>query len=347
MPNPHLLIRPFLRREAVLSSQIEGTQASMPQLLLFQVNEQIERDVPDVREVANYMRALEYGLKRQRRLPLSLRLIREMHRLLLEGVRGEDKQPGQFRRTQVHIGPQSTPIKQAVFVPPPPGKELSRALDALEKYLHAPRDLPPVVRLALVHYQFESIHPFIDGNGRIGRLLISLMLCLDEVLPMPLLYLSAYFQRTRREYYDQLLRVNQRGTWNDWLVYFARGVEAESMDAVSRAQRLKNLQAKYIQKVRTARASALLTRLVEELFDQPMVTMAKVAELLGVTPNTAQKHIDRLVQHRILREVTGRKRNRIFVAEGIIRSIYEPDYRRADLKLGRRQRHKVGSDEGR
>jgi Fic family protein len=335
MPNPYLLIRPFVRREAVLSSQIEGTQTSMPQLLLFEVNERVEQDVPDVREVVNYIRALEHGLERQKQLPLSLRLIREMHRMLLEGVRGEDRHPGEFRTSQVHIGPHRQPIEQARFIPPPPGPELSRALDAFEKYLHAPSDLPPVVRIALVHYQFETIHPFVDGNGRIGRLLISLMLCLDGVLPMPLLYLSAYFQRTRADYYDQLLRVNQRGTWNDWLIYFARGVASESMDAVDRAQRLKKLQAKYLKQVRTARASALLTRLVEELFNQPMVTMGRVAELLDVTPNTAQKHIDRLVGHRILREITGQKRNRIFAAEGIIRSIYEPDYRRGDLKIGK------------
>lgn len=335
MPNPHLLMRPFLRREAVLSSQIEGTQASMPQLLLFEVNEKIEQDVPDVREVANYVRALEYGLKRQKELPLSLRLIREMHRLLLAGVRGEDKHPGEFRTTQVHIGPIGAGIEQAVFVPSPPGEELKKALGGLEKYLHAPSDLPPVVRLALVHYQFEAIHPFVDGNGRIGRLLISLVLCLEGVLPMPLLYLSAYFQKTRQQYYEQLLRVSQRGTWNDWLLYFARGVALESMDAVDRAQKLKNLQAKYIQKVRTARASALLTRLVEELFNQPMVTMGRVAQLLNVTPNTAQKHIDRLIATGILREATGRKRNRIFVAEGIIKSIYEPDYKRDDLAIGK------------
>ena len=333
MPNPHLLIRPLLQREAVLSSRIEGTQASMPQLLLFEVNRKVELDVPDVREVANYVRAMEYGLRRIKTLPLSLRLIREMHRILLTGVRGEDRQPGEFRTTQVHIGPPGAPIERARFVPPPPGPQMQRCLDALEGYLHAPSSLPPVVRLALVHYQFEAIHPFVDGNGRVGRLLISLMLCMDSVLPLPLLYLSAYFQKTREEYYDQLLRVSRYGTWNDWLVYFARGVAAEGMDAVDRAERLKRLRAKYIEKVRTVRASALLTRLVEELFNRPLVTVSKVAELLDVTPNTAQKHIDRLVRHRILREVTGQKRNRIFVAEGIVRSIYEPDYRRADLKI--------------
>jgi len=335
LPNPHLLIQPFIRREAVLSSQIEGTQASMPQLLLFEVNERVGRDVPDVREVANYIRAMQHGLERQKQLPLSLRLIREMHRILLDGVRGDDRQPGRFRTTQVHIGPEGAGIDQATFVPPPPGDRLRKKLDSLERYLHAPRDLPPVVRLAIVHYQFEAIHPFVDGNGRIGRLLISLMLCVDEVLPMPLLYLSAYFHRTRQQYYEHLLRVSQRGAWKDWLVYFARGVASESKDALDRARRLKDLQARYMEQVRTVRASALLTRLVEELFRQPVVSMNTVAELLDVTPTTARKYISRLIEHGILREVTGRKRNRLFVAEGIILSIYQADYQPADLRIGK------------
>ena len=337
LPDVSLFLYFYIRKEAVLSSQIEGTQSSFSDLLLHE--EDLAPGVPldDVQEVSNYVAAMNHGLKRLREdhFPLSLRLIREMHGLLMEGVRGEDKQPGEFRASQNWIGLDGMPIDTARFIPPPPGPELNRALDALEKYLHVPSDLPPVVRLALVHYQFESIHPFVDGNGRIGRLLISLMLCLEDVLPMPLLYLSAYFEKTRAEYYDRLLRVNHRGMWNDWLVYFARGVASESLDAVDRAQRLKNLQAKYIQKVRTARTSALLTKLIEELFNQPMVTMGKVAELLGVTPNTAQKHIDRLIDNGILRELTGRKRNRIFVAEGIIKSIYEPYYRRSGLKVGK------------
>jgi Fic family protein len=325
MSNPHLLIRPFLRREAVLSSQIEGTQASMPDLLLFEINPQVERDMPDVREVSNYVHALEYGLERVKTLPLSLRLMREMHKRLLAGVRGEDNAPGEFRTCQVHIGPRGAGIEQATFVPPPPS-ELNRLLGALERYLHEPGDLPPVVRLALVHYQFETIHPFRDGNGRIGRLLISLMLCLEKILPMPLLYLSAYFQRTRQEYYEQLRRVSQVGTWNDWITYFARGVASEAMDAVDRAQRLKVMQADYVKKVRKARASALLGQLIEELFNYPMVSIAKVSQLLNVHPSTAQKHIDRLAKAGILRETTGRKRNQLFVAEGIIKAVYEPTF---------------------
>ena len=181
MPNPHLLIRPFMRREAVLSSQIEGTQASHEDLLLFELDERVEQRTPDVREVSNYVKALEHGLERVGSLPLSLRLIREMHRILMEQVRGGDQNPGEFRRKQVHIGSEGQSIADARFVPPPPGDELTRVLSDFESYLHTPDDLGPVVRLALVHYQFEAIHPFADGNGRIGRLLISLILCLENM----------------------------------------------------------------------------------------------------------------------------------------------------------------------
>lgn len=325
MPNPHILIRPFLHREAVLSSQIEGTEASIPNVLLFEVDKKVAQSVPDVREVVNYVRAMEYGLERVKTLPLSLRLMREMHKRLLAGVRGEDKAPGEFRTHQVHIGPPHAGIEQATFIPPPP-HEVLRLLGALERYLHAPSDLPPVVRLALMHYQFEAIHPFRDGNGRVGRLLISLMLCLEGILPMPLLYLSAYFHRTRSQYYDQLRRVSQAGAWNDWIAYFARGVASEAMDAVNRARRLKDLQIEYTKKVRKARASALLGQLIEELFNFPMVNAAKVSELLKVHPSTAQKHIARLLSAGILRETTGRKRGRLFVAEGILEAIEEPQF---------------------
>lgn len=328
MPNPHILIRPFLSREAVLSSQIEGTEASIPDVLLFEVDKKVERNVPDVREVVNYIRALEYGLERVKTLPLSLRLIREVHRRLLKRVRGEQGAPGEFRTCQVHIGPQGAGIEQATFVPAPPS-EVPPLMGALERYLHEPSDLPPVVRLALMHYQFEAIHPFRDGNGRVGRLLISLMLCLDGTLPLPLLYLSAYFHRTRQEYYDQLRRVSQLGTWTNWLTYFARGVASEAMDAVDRARRLKDLQVDYVERIRTARTSALVTKLIEDLIGHPIVNVASVAKTLGVTPHTAQNHIDRLVQAGILREVTGRKRNRLFVADGIIKALEELQFGQA------------------
>lgn len=324
MPNPHLLIRPFVRREAVLSSQIEGTLASYDDLVLFEVDEDVEQRAPDVREVANYVRALEYGLSRVSTPPLSRRVICELHRILMENVRGGDQTPGEFRRNQVYIGQRGQAIAEARFVPPPPGELVDRAMADLERYLHAPSELPSVVRLALVHYQFEAIHPFNDGNGRIGRLLISLMLCLEGVLLQPLLYLSAWFERYRSEYYDHLLYVSQRGSWNEWLTFFARGVAHEAMDAVDRATRLRDLQVEYTDRVRTARTSVLLLKLIEHLFAQPAVTAAAVRKLLDVTPRTAQQHIDRLRKAGILTEITGRRRDRIYLAHGIVRAIHEP-----------------------
>lgn len=328
LPNPHLLIRPFIRKEAVLSSQIEGTQASISDLFQFEVNPEVEQKVPDVREVANYVMALEFGLERVKTLPLSRRLICEIHGKLMHGVRGKDRAPGQLRKAQVWIGPEGAPIHLAKFVPPPPGPELERAFHALERFLHAPTELPPVVRLALVHYQFEAIHPFMDGNGRVGRLLVTLMLCLDGVLPQPLLYLSAYFEQHRQRYYDLLLAVSQRAAWNDWLIFFAQGVACEAMDAVDRIRRLVILRDRYIQAVQQARASSLVVKLVEYLFAQPVVTVAAVAEELEVTPVTAQQHINHLVAANILTETTGRKRNRIYIAKEIVVAIHEPVFGR-------------------
>jgi len=317
LPKPHLLIGPFKRREAVLSSRIEGTQASMSDLLLFEAAPSQEPHVPDVREVWNYVRALDYGLERRTTLPVSNRLIREMHARLLEGVRGEDRTPGDFRRSQNWIGPPGCIMEDATFVPPPP-ERLAEALDAFEKYLHEPSGLPPILRLALIHYQFEAIHPFLDGNGRLGRLLITLLLCSWSILPEPLLYLSAYFERHRKEYYSSLLAVSQKGAWNDWIAFFLRGVAGQSMDGVQRANRLLQLRGRYHLRVESARASALLVQLIDYLFEAPAVTVAQVKQRLGVTPRTAQAHIDRLAAEGIVREATGRKRNRVYLADEIL-----------------------------
>lgn len=322
--NPHLLMRPFIRREAVLSSRIEGTQASVSDLVLFEIDPEVEQRVPDVREVANYIQALEYGLSRVKQIPLSLRLICELHGLLMQGVRGSDRSAGEFRRAQVWIGPPGCAIEQARHVPPPADQTMHACLDSLEKYLHAPSTLPPIVRLALVHYQFEAIHPFNDGNGRVGRLLITLMLCLDGILPQPLLYLSAYFDRCRQEYYDHLRDISRRGEWIAWIRFFAQGVVEEARDAVGRAERLNDLRRQYIEAISTARASALLTKLVDHLFSQPAVSIAVVRQWLDVTAATAQKHVDRLLEHGILEERTGRRRNRYYLAKGIVQAIQEP-----------------------
>ena len=219
LPNPHLLIGPFIRREAVLSGRIEGTQASLSDLFFFEASGAADPAVPDVREVSNYVKALEHGLARLDALPISLRLIREIHAKLMEGVRGEHLTPGEFRRSQNWIGAPGCTLMEAIFVPPPE-EEMMECLGELEKYLHEPSALLPLVRLALVHYQFETIRPFLDGNGRIGRLLITLLLCAEGLLSEPLLYLSAYFERHRQDYYRCLLDVSHAGQWSHWISFF-------------------------------------------------------------------------------------------------------------------------------
>ena len=320
LPNPHLLIGPFIRREAVLSSRIEGTQASLSDLFYFEGSGLLVSRAPDVREVANYVDALEYGLKRITELPISLRLMREMHARLISGVRGEQLTPGEFRRSQNWIGPPGCTLSDATYVPPPEG-EMREALGELEKYLHAPSPLPPLVRLALVHYQFEAIHPFLDGNGRIGRLLITLLLCAEGLLPLPLLYLSAYFERHRPEYYRWLLGVSQQGQWPEWISFFLQGVEEQARDAIKRSSRLLDLWRSYRERLQSARSSPLELQLVDELFSSPAISAARATELLGVTPRAAQHNIDKLVSEGILEETTGRQRNRIYAASSIIQII--------------------------
>lgn len=317
LPNPHLLIHPFIRREAVLSSRIEGTQASLSDLLFFEASG--ERDVysVDVIEVSNYVKALEYGVERLETLPVSLRLIREIHKQLMEGVRGEHMTPGEFRRSQNWIGPPGCTLMEATFVPPPEAK-MKEALDQFEKYLHASAQLPPLIRLAMLHYQFEAIHPFLVGNGRVGRLLLTLLLCADGLLPKPLLYLSAYFERHRQRYYDLLLAISQRGAWSEWITFFLRGVAEQSHDAIRRSNRLIDLWQEYRQKLQSARTSPLSLRLVDELLSYPAISVAWAAKRLKVTHRSIQLNIEKLVRHGILREATGRRRNRIFVAPEII-----------------------------
>jgi Fic family protein len=320
LPNPHLLIRPFMRREAVLSSRIEGTQASLSDLLFFEAASSGEPEVPDVREVANYVHALEYGIARLSDLPLSLRLIREIHEHLMRGVRGEIQTPGEFRTTQNWIGPPECALMDATFVPPPV-EEMKAALDQFEKYLHTESKIPPLVRLALIHYHFEAIHPFLDGNGRIGRLLVTLLLCTEGLLPQPLLYLSAYFEKNRDLYYQLLLRVSQRGEWRSWIHFFLVAVEVQARDAIKRSDTLLGLWSSYRNRLQEARASALLLSLVDELFSFPAISTRIASKLLDVTPRSAQLNVNKLVSAGILKEATGKKRNRIYVASEIISSI--------------------------
>lgn len=340
LPNPRLLMGPFVRREAVLSSRIEGTQASLSDLLFFEAASGTESDAPDVREVANYVAALEHGLDRLHELPVSLRLLREVHAKLMEGVRGGDRTPGEFRRDQVWIGPPGAPPAEATFVPPPV-PEMTAALAGLEAYLHEPSGLPLLVRLALVHYQFEAIHPFRDGNGRVGRLLISILLVAEGAMPWPLLYLSAFFERNRADYYQLLLRVSQAGAWTEWLQFFLRGVAGQSRDASARSAALLDLRRAWHRRLQTARSSALLLRLVDDLFSSPALTIPGAARRLGVTQRSAGLNVGKLVRAGILSEATGRRRNRIFLATDIAR-IAEADFERRGSAPGSASRPRSG-----
>jgi Fic family protein len=323
LPNPHILIVPFMHREAVLSSQIEGTQASLSDLYAYEAMPLSLFDHPaDVREVHNYVRALEYGLERLSSLPLSLRLIRELHEHLMAGVRGEHQTPGEFRRSQNWIGPPGCTLNSATFVPPPVA-EMKQALGAFEKYLHADSPLPLLIRLGLIHYQFEAIHPFLDGNGRVGRLLITLLLCAWGLLPQPLLYLSAYFEAHRQEYYDHLLGVSQYGAWEAWLRFFLRGVAEQSRDAMIRAAQLQILHAQYHQRFQTMRAAARLLQVVDLFFVRPILGIPQVAEVLGVSHQSASRYVETLEAEGMLREITGRARSRIYQADEVLQVVEE------------------------
>ena len=322
--NPHLLVRPFMRREAVLSSRIEGTQASLTDLYIYEaVQMPLFELAGDVHEVQNYVRAMEYGLERLETLPVSLRVIREIHAQLLEGVRGEHWKPGEFRRTQNWIGPQDSSLEDASFVPPPP-EEMHRALNNLEEFLHAPSDLPPLIRLGLIHYQFEAIHPFLDGNGRIGRLLISLLLCDWGLLPQPLLYLSAFFEANREAYYDHLIQVSQKGLWLEWSEYFLQGVKSQAGDAVLRIRRLHDLRERYRAQFQATRAAARLLQVIDFLFEKPVLSIQQVGEALKVHYPSAQRYVEHLEAEGILHEITGRARDRVYQADEILHAIEAP-----------------------
>lgn len=318
LPNPHLLIRPFVRREAILSNKIEGTITRLDQLLLFEAQEQESNGDSDIGEVINYINALEFGLKQVGEgMPLCLRLLREVHEQLLRGVRGAEKRPGQFRQCGVVIGRLGQSYDDARFVPPGPAT-VDPLLRDFERFLNDPGNLPVVVQIALAHYQFESIHPFMDGNGRLGRLLITLMLCERGVLRQPLLYLSAYFERHDEQYRDLMLDVSRRGAWRDWVAFVARGVAEQSRDAVARSQRLLELWQTYRRKMQEPGQSANVLSLIDALFASPAVTIPGAARVMNVTFPTAQKYVERLAAEKIVTEVTGKTRNRTYIATEII-----------------------------
>jgi Fic family protein len=323
LPTPHILVCPFIRREAVLSSRIEGTRTSLEDLYQYEsAQSSFLDDVSDVREVHNYVRAMDYGLERSKTLPVSLRLIREIHSILMEGVRGDQLTPGEFRRSQNWIGPPGSTIESATFVPPPVD-EMHQALDALEKFIHASSDIPQLVRVGMIHYQFEAIHPFLDGNGRMGRLLVILLLIEWGLISQPLLYLSAFFETHRLDYYYRLLAVSQRGEWENWLLFFFKGISSQSLDAIGRIERLGKLRLVYQDRLRTERASSRLLQTLDVLLERPILNIRQLESILDIPYRTAQRYVERLVDIGILREVTGRARNRIYRADEIFRVLDE------------------------
>ncbi len=322
LPNPHLLIGPYLRDEAVLSSRIEGTRTEITQLLRAEAGEAPPpAEAGEAQEVLNYIVAMEHGIARIRDgFPVSIRLFREMHERLLSEVRGGHFNPGELRRSPVWIGGRN--LDDAVFVPPPPD-EMIQALADLERFLHE-RDLPLLVQLALAHYQFEVIHPFLDGNGRIGRLLIPLMLLERGALSQPLLYLSAFFEQHRSEYYDHLLTTSQHGDLEPWIRFFLEGVSRQARDSENRTVRLVELQQQMRNDLLEERRPGSVLRLAELLFAAPLVSATMAASRLGVSSPTAHAAITALEERGDLQEITGRQRHRLYEAPRIFRAVYGP-----------------------
>ncbi|RPD88423.1 Fic family protein [Luteimonas sp. 100069] len=320
LPNPDLFVFMYVRKEAVLSSQIEGTQSSLQDLLAAEADLFDETMPRDVDEVVNYVRAMKHGLARLPTLPVSVRLIREIHGVLLDGVRGGRLQPGELRRSQNWIGPAGCTLATASFVPPP-HEDVPQALGELERFLHAEDDLPALVRIALAHVQFETIHPFLDGNGRVGRLLITFLLTECGVLHKPVLYLSHYFRRHRQAYYDHLQAVRDRGAWEDWLQFFLHGVVEVAGEAAETARRIQLLREQHRLAITDGlgRAAGNGHRVLESLYDRPIVTVSDVRAMTGTTYPAANTLVARLVDLGILMEMTGFARNRRFRYEPYVR----------------------------
>lgn len=319
LPDPDLFVSMYVKKEALLSSQIEGTQASLQDVLAIEES----RLNDDTQEVANYVDAMNYGLDRLRDFPLSLRLLREIHAHLLASGRGSERTPGEFRSSQNWIGAQGCTLSDAAYVPPAV-EDMHNALGELETFFYDHGDIPSLIKIGLIHAQFETIHPFLDGNGRIGRLLITFWLCNEGILSRPVLYLSYFFKRNRQEYYDRLMDVRLKGEWEAWLAFFLRGVAQTSEEGVVSAKRIIALQGECMQKAADARLSANHSALIGKLFESPSITKRKAAEYLGVSEPTAKSVIENLCAIGILKDsVPGAQRNKRFVFQRYL-DILEP-----------------------
>src|SRR5580700_3697986 len=316
LPNPDLFVSMYVRQEAVLSSQIEGTQSTLEDVLQFEIDSKGQDFPKDIHEVVNYVAAMDHGLDRLKTLPLSLRLIREIHAKLLTGVRGSNRTPGEFRTSQNWIGPNGCTLADATFIPPPV-PEMLTALDSLEKFLHDD-SLPLLIQCGLAHAQFETIHPFLDGNGRVGRLLIAFLLCQKRALERPLLYLSHYLKQHRAEYYDRLTAIRNDGDWEGWLKFFLRGVHQVGQEAADTARNILRIREEHRQLLNQKLSKDKLAAtpydfvFLEYLFQQPIVTVRLAEQHLNCAFVTANKVVERFVNLGLLEEMTGFQRNRRF-----------------------------------
>jgi cell filamentation protein, protein adenylyltransferase len=329
LPNPDLFVFMYMRKEAVLSSQIEGTQSSLQDLLAAEARILSPQHPSDVREVINYVNAMNYGLERLATLPVSVRLIREIHARLLEGVCGSRLTPGELRRSQNWIGPGGCTLNEATFVPPPPDV-VPEVLSDLERFLHQQDDLPLLAKVGLAHAQFETIHPFLDGNGRVGRLLISFLLCQRGALHKPVLYLSHYFKSHRQPYYDRLQAVRDAGDWEGWLDFFLRGVTEVSAQASETARRILALRERLRERITGTLGGAAGNglKVLEHLFRHPIISVKEVRSLTGTSYPAANQLVQRLVELGVLREMTGRARNRRFRFDEYV-ALFTDDQREA------------------
>ncbi len=311
LPNPDLFVAMYVRREAVLSSQIEGTQSSLDDVLSFELDPRGVELPQDIEEVVNYIRAMNYGRTRLVTLPLSLRLVREIHAELLRDVRGADRHPGEFRTSQNWIGPTNAPLSRATFVPPPI-HAMHESLDNFERFLHQQDDLATLVKCGLAHAQFETIHPFLDGNGRVGRLLITFLLVHYDVLRRPLLYLSLYLKHHRTEYYTRLMAVRDQGDWEGWLQFFLRGVAETAQESTATARAILSLRERHRALIQERRlgANGAGPRLLDLLFQQPLINVNLVKDVLGLNYLPANRLVNQFEQARLIEEITGGQRNR-------------------------------------
>lgn len=316
LPNPELFVFMYVRKEAVLSSQIEGTQASLIDVLEFESRALEPNNPKEVGEVVNYISAINYGLERLKSLPISLRLIREIHNELMKGVRGAERNPGEFRRTQNWIGSSGCSLSEAAYVPPPP-HQMIQSLDNLEKFLHSSQPLPTLIKVGLAHAQFETIHPFLDGNGRTGRLLITFLLCEQNILQRPLLYISYYFKKYRSEYYSHLQAIRDTGNWEGWLKFFLLGVYETAQEATSTARQIVSLKEEHRQLAleKMGRKSGNAIALLESLYYRPIFTVENAVEVTNLSYANANALVKDLISIGLLEEITGQKRNRAFSYE--------------------------------